>query len=90
MAVWQFLITPEAEEDLGKLDRPVQKRVIQKLTWFVDHFEDVSPLPLAGDWSGFFKLRTGDWRIIYEVEHDKQRVVVHHVGRRDEIYKRGR
>ena len=90
MAVWTFLITEEAEEDLAKLDSPVQKRVIRKVRWFVDHFEDVSPLPLSGDWSGFFKLRAGDWRIIYEVEHDKQRVVVHHIGRRDEIYKRSK
>ena len=90
MTHWQFLITPEAEEDLTKLDRSVRKRVIQKLRWLVDNFEDVPPLPLAGDWSGYFKLRVGDWRIIYEVEHERQRVVVHHIGRRDEIYKRRR
>ena len=90
MAAWQFLITPEAEEDLAKLDSSVQKRVIQKLEWFVQHFEDVSPLPLGGNWSGFFKLRAGDWRIVYEVDHEHQRMIVHNIGRRDEIYKRRR
>ena len=88
MGHWRFLITPQAEEDLAKLDRPVQKRVAERLAWFVDHFEQVSPLPLGGNWKGFFKLRAGDWRIIYEAEPESQRIIVHGIGRRDEIYRR--
>jgi mRNA interferase RelE/StbE len=90
MARWRFLITPQAEDDLANLDPPVQKRVVERIEWFVEHFEQVSPVPLGGNWKGFFKLRTGDWRIIYEAELENQRVIVHRIGRRDEIYKRRR
>ena len=90
MARWRFLITPQAEDDLAKLDPPVQKRVVEKIEWFVDHFEQISPLPLGGNWKGFFKLRAGDWRIIYEAEPENRRIIVHGIGRRDEIYKRRR
>ena len=90
MASWRFVITPQGEEDLANLDPQVQKRVVKRIEWFVDHFEQVSPLPLGGNWKGFFKLRVGDWRIIYEAEPENQRVIVHGIGRRDEIYKRRR
>ena len=90
MERWQFLITPQAEEDLAQMDRPVQKRVVERLSWFVEHFEQVSPLPLSGKWKGFFKLRAGDWRIIYEAEPESQRIIVHGIGHRNEIYKRRR
>jgi mRNA interferase RelE/StbE len=88
MGNWRFLITPQAEEDLAKLDPPVRKRVAERLAWFVERFEQVSPLPLGGKWKGFFKLRVGDWRIIYEAEPESQRIVVHGIGNRNEIYKR--
>jgi hypothetical protein len=60
MARWQFLITPQAEDDLAEMDSPVRKRVVERLAWFVEHFEEVSPLPLGGNWKGFFKLRAGE------------------------------
>ena len=88
MSDWQFEITRDAEEDLDALDRPVRRRVIEKLEWFVGHFEEVSPIPLTGYWSGYFKLRVGDWRIIYELQQDLHCIVIHSIGRRDEIYKR--
>lgn len=87
MSRWRFIITPEGEDDLDRLDTEVRARVKNKLGWLANNFDNVSPLPLGGPWRGFFKLRVGEWRIIYEIEHDKQLVTVHQVGLRDRIYK---
>ena len=44
-------------------------------------------LPLHGKYSGLFKLRVGDWRIVYEVKHNEKIITVHKIGHRKEIYK---
>ena len=86
--MWQFRITDVAERDIEKLSPPIAQRVKDRLAWFVNHFEEVVPLPLGGKWRGFFKLRVGDWRIAYEVKEEEKKVIVHAVDRRDKIYKR--
>jgi hypothetical protein len=41
-----------------------------------------------GDLAGLYKLRVGDYRIIYEVLWDEETIVIHAVGHRREIYRR--
>lgn len=90
MVKWHFVITKNAESDLARLDRKSRLRIVEKLKWFTEHFEEVTPFPLDDPWKGFFKLRIGDWRVIYEVEETACRIVVHLIDRRDKIYKRSR
>ena len=77
-----------AKEDLEKLDKSLQRRIIGKSEWLQDNFDKIIPLTLTGGWQGFFKLRVGDWRIIYKVEWAKNLIIVYLVDRRDKIYKK--
>lgn len=86
---WHIVITKEAWGDLKKLDGVIYKRIVQKLNWFQKYFPDVVPLPLSGSWRGFLKLRVGDWRIIYEVDHQKKYIFIHLIDHRKKIYKHG-
>ena len=36
-----------------------------------------------------FKLRVGDYRVLYEFDVDQGRIYLHYVGNRREIYKQG-
>ncbi len=74
-----------AVRDLGKLDRAVVGRILRKLDWFSKNFERVVPEPLAGEFKGTYKLRVGDWRVIYTVEGDT--LVIQSIDHRTEIYK---
>lgn len=85
---WEFKITREAELDLGKLDSEVKKRVTEKLHWLIKNFEYITPLPLGESLKGFFKLRVGDWRIVYDFDTTIKIVTVHAIDRRDKIYKK--
>ncbi|RJQ31028.1 type II toxin-antitoxin system RelE/ParE family toxin [Candidatus Parcubacteria bacterium] len=87
MAGWRFFITEPGEFDLDKLDRQIRARILTKLKWLMDNFEGIIPLPLDHKFKGFFKLRVGDWRIIYEVKNKEKLITVHYIGRRDDIYK---
>ncbi len=86
--MWLFRFTVEAEIDFARLDKGIQARVAERLRWFVRNFEHVIPLPLGGQWSGFFKIRVGDWRVIYETKSDSKTIVVHLIDHRGRIYKR--
>ena len=88
MTLWHFTITSSAEKSLDKLDRPVRLVVVEKLKWFVANFETLSPSSLHGEWKAFFKLRIGDWRVIYEKDDANKMIVVHSIGHRREVYKR--
>ncbi|KKT40667.1 MAG: hypothetical protein UW30_C0019G0006 [Candidatus Giovannonibacteria bacterium GW2011_GWA2_44_13b] len=88
MPEWYFDITPEAERDLDKLDVPIRRRVVERLSWFQKNFTQIIPLPLGGRLGGFFKLRVGDWRIIYEINESAKKVTIHAIDKRDKIYKR--
>jgi len=80
--------TVEAEEDLDKLDKQIRRRAIGKILWLRDNFDEILPLPLSNKWQGFFKLRVGDRRIIYEVNDFKKQITIYQIDRRDKIYKK--
>lgn len=78
--------TDDAIEDLQKLDKPIAKRILTKISWFSQHFNNITPEPLSGEMAGTFKVRVGDWRIVYTIEKDV--IVIQAVGHRREIYSR--
>ena len=80
-------ILEAAEDDLRRLDRSVARRIISRIQWLAEHFDNLKPEPLTGTLSGFFKLRAGDYRIIYKVRKDENLIVVHRIGHRREVYK---
>lgn len=77
--------TSRAFEDLSRLDPVTAQRVLKKLRWFSENYPSVRPEPLTGNLQGFFKLRVGDWRVLYTLEEDS--LVVHAVRHRREIYR---
>lgn len=85
---WKFEIKENAERDIARFDKPIQRRAKEKLTWLKENFTSVIPEPLGFDLKGFFKLRFGDWRIVYEIIDEKEMLIVHAVDRRDKVYKR--
>ena len=85
--MYQVIILPKAVKDLLRLDKVIAKRITDKLTWLSNNVETMSMRPLKGDLSGFYKLTVGDYRAIYEIDHNRKVVTVHKVGHRKEIYK---
>ena len=52
-----------------------------------ENFEAITPEPLTGQWQGVFKLRVGDYRVLYTCDREKQKITVHFVRHRREVYK---
>jgi len=88
MQKWQCILTKEAELDLKRLDYSTRKRILEKIKWMRENFDQITPLPLGGKWRGFFKLRVGDWRVVYEIEISTNLITIHYIDHRNKIYKR--
>ena len=43
--------------------------------------------PMKGEWAGHYRKRVGDYRIIYQVEHDRLVILVVRVGNRRGVYR---
>lgn len=79
--------TPQALEDLSQLDLPVAKRIIEKIEWLAEHFDEVQPETLTGSLVKFYKLRAGDWRVLYTAESEQHHITIHVIAHRRKVYK---
>ena len=87
---WTVEIDSFAGKQLRKLDRSVQKRI---LDWLADRIEGCkNPRhfgePLRGTLTGLWRYRVGEYRIICEIQDAKLVVVALAVGYRRRIYTR--
>jgi len=85
---FQARLLDAAARDLARLDRPEARRVVQRINWLASNLDTIRPEVLSGDLAGFFKLRVGDYRVIYEILGAEQILLVHAVGHRHEVYRR--
>ncbi len=79
--------TPQAEEDILRLDKTIAQNIANKIAWLSQSIELITPTPLKGKFKGKYKLRVGDWRIIYSYEHASQAITIYAVRHRREVYK---
>lgn len=87
MKKWDVEFSEGAEDDVAGMDSQLRRRIIERLGWLSENFENITPLPLGNVWRGFFKFRVGDWRIIYRIDTYKKLIMVDYIDRRDRIYK---
>lgn len=87
--MYQIRILDAAVSELASLDKNVGRRVVNRINWLVVNLDNIKPEALTGDLAGFYKLRVGDYRVVYEILEDEQTLMIHKVGHRREVY-RGR
>ena len=79
--------TPQAEDDMARLDKPVAQNVVNKIAWLAQNIEAIVPVPLKGRFKGMYKLRVDDWRVVYSFEQYPQIITICAVRHRSEVYK---
>lgn len=84
--MYQVEFRPRAVQEFEKLDDVVAARVLKKLRWLAENFDSTKPEPLAGPFTSLYKLRVGDYRVIYQANSEKKVLTVRLVGHRREIY----
>jgi mRNA interferase RelE/StbE len=84
--MYTYEFTPQAARELKKLPKNWQKRVIQKLDYFVSSKKPLSfASHLINYEIGQYRFRIADYRVIFDLEEET--LVILSVGHRREIYK---
>lgn len=87
---WNIELSPEFRKNLAKIGAEEAKRILKFL------YERLRPLdtprsigePLKGSqFSGLWRYRVGDYRILCEIQDEKVSILAVQVGHRREIYK---
>ncbi len=79
-------VAPAAQRQLRKLDPPARRRVQAAIELLADQPRPPGATKLAGG-DGEWRVRTGDYRIIYEIHDQALLVLVVAVGHRSDIYR---
>ena len=77
---------PEARDSLRRLSQSTAQRILDKIKWLAANFDHIPHESLSGEFKGLFKLRSGDYRVIYAVDNAGRLIVVHLIGHRRNIY----
>ena len=77
----------EALTSLSRLDKQVAQRILNRIKWLSLHIEDVNHKALTGHLRGAFKLRAGDYRVIYELKHKANVLTIRFIAHRSEVYR---
>ena len=81
--IFQIEWTKRGLEDLERLDKEIAQRIFKKVDNLRESFKSVDIKRVQG--TNSFRLRIGDYRIIFEIQGDK--IYILKVGHRKNIYK---
>ncbi len=73
----------KAKEDFKKLERNLSSRIYKKINSLRENFNSVDIKRLQN--SDLFRLRVGDYRVLFEIEKDT--IIILKIGNRKNIYK---
>jgi mRNA interferase RelE/StbE len=85
--MYEVALTPAAARQLRKFDPRVRRRVQAAIELLATEPRPPAATRLVGG-SGEWRVRTGDYRIVYEIEDERLLVLVLSVGHRRELYQR--
>ena len=86
MAAYRVLFKPSVEKDLGKLSKDLVSRVLKRIEMLLEQPYPKQAAKLEGA-EALYRLRVGDYRIIYSVDTRHRRIMIHYVRHRREVYR---
>jgi mRNA interferase RelE/StbE len=81
-------ILPAAQRELGSLRRDVQVRIAAKIGDLASEPRPQGVKKLEGT-KDVYRVRVGDYPVVYRIDDGAQTVTVTAIGDRKEIYRRG-
>ena len=83
---YRIELTPAARRDLAKLPKDVLRRIDAHLLALAENPYPAGAQKLQGG-EKLFRVRVGDYRIIYTVERHRLVILIIRVGHRRDIYR---
>ena len=84
--VYSVSYADQVEKDLAKLDKPLRKKILDRIEGYLAKDPQGLGKPLTGIFKGFWRYRFDDYRIIYRIASKEVLITVFRIGHRKNIY----
>lgn len=85
---YKILFSAEALKELHKLDRLTAKKIVEKIKQLRSNTKQLNVKKLKNTNHNLYRLRVGNFRVIYSVKHEQLTLHILFLGHRKEIYKK--
>ncbi|WP_437228007.1 type II toxin-antitoxin system RelE family toxin [Planctomicrobium sp. SH661] len=89
MGRYSIELTASADKALQALPVTIQKRIVRAIEPLSDDPRPPGVVKIAGD-DNAWRIRVGDYRIVYEIHNSRLLVLVIRIGHRRDIYRKGK
>jgi mRNA interferase RelE/StbE len=84
--MYQILFVSGLDKDLKKIPKANQKRIISKVESLAENPFPSGYKALQGNLAGYYRIRSGNYRIVYSVDKEKVIILILKIGHRGSIY----
>ena len=85
MGRYRVLIRRSAEKEIARLPDAIRRRVVDRILALTDDPRPHGCQKLSGEEK--YRIRQGDWRIVYEIDDDMVVVLIVRVAHRSDVYR---
>ncbi|HLG40988.1 MAG TPA: type II toxin-antitoxin system RelE/ParE family toxin [Chitinophagaceae bacterium] len=85
MAAYQVLVSKASRKQLNKLPVFIHNKIIEDIASLSENPRPAGCKKLKGQ-KNAWRIRIGDYRVIYEIEDEQLRILVIAIGHRKDIY----
>lgn len=82
---YKVALKPAAEKQFAKLPKDIQKRLFSAFVTLSDNPRPHGSIKLQGN-ADYYRVRVGDYRIVYTIVDQELKVLVLSLGHRRDIY----
>lgn len=85
----RVVVHKRAAKFLENLPNPAKARIKTALSLLAsDPFNYPGIIRMAGDWSGYYRIRIGSTRVIFWFDESEDILYIDHIGNRGDVYKK--
>jgi len=86
MSSWQIEFDRPAKKALNRMPANLRRRILAATYRLVEDPIPFGSIKLVG-YENLYRIRVGDWRVLYSIEHGRLLILIVDVGPRGRIYR---
>jgi mRNA interferase RelE/StbE len=83
---YEIEFSDRAIAGLKQLDKGVARRIVEKINWLAQNATTLNHYAMKREWAGLFRIRVGNYRVIYALNHEMHLILIEVIGHRREVY----
>jgi mRNA interferase RelE/StbE len=84
--MFQIVVESHAVKGLRKLPKEAVQKIIEELKSLPEDPRRSGSRKIVGT-DSWYRIRVGDYRIVYEIDDERKRVLVQAIGHRKDVYR---